>query len=80
MFRAVVAVATMMTIIMTDLRAAVVFDCYAVLIKRIAKIHKTFVVKKSDSCKFATLAILVHLFIICDIFLRPEDVENAASR
>lgn len=29
---------------------------------------------KSDSCKFATLAILVHLFIICDIFLRPEDV------
>ena len=35
---------------------------------------------KSDSCKFATLAILVHLFIICDVFLRPEDVENAASR
>ena len=29
---------------------------------------------KSDSCKFATLAILVHLFIICDIFLRPEDM------
>ena len=35
---------------------------------------------KSDSCKFATLAILVHLFIICDIFLRPEDMKNAASK
>ena len=35
---------------------------------------------ESDSCKFATQAILVHLFIICDVFLRPEDVKNAASR
>ena len=29
---------------------------------------------KTASCKFATLAVLVHLFIICDVFLRPEEV------
>ena len=35
---------------------------------------------KSASCKFAIVAILVHLFIICDVFLRQEDLKNAASK
>lgn len=29
--------------------------------------------------KFAAQAILVHLFIICELFKRPEEVTNAAS-